>query len=133
MNRSYEFHYVYMNIAKEIAKLSRAERRKVGAVIVRGTNIISYGFNGTPSGFDNKCEDSKGETLPSVLHAETNAIIKANESLEGTTLYLTFSPCYACSKLILQAKISYVFYKDIHSDISGLDLLKEGGILVERI
>jgi len=136
LNRQTYFHVVYMKIAMQIATLSRAERRKVGAILVKDDNIISFGYNGTPAGFSNKCEDGDGCTLPYVLHAEANAIVKATKntySIVGSTLYLTFSPCYNCSKLILQAGITRVIYLDLHSNTDGLKLLRQGGVQVIKL
>lgn len=124
--RNAVFDRVYLEIAKNISTLSRACRRQVGAILVKNNNILSYGYNGTPIGFDNHCEDEDGETLPHVLHAEANAIMKAAKdgcSTVDATLYLTFSPCYQCCKLIIQAGIKRVVYLDEHSDTSGLLLL----------
>lgn len=126
MDRRDVFDRVYLEITKNISVLSRACRRQVGALLVKDNNILSYGYNGTPTGFDNHCEDEQCETLPHVLHAEANAIMKAckeGRSTNGATLYLTFSPCYQCCKLIVQAGIKRVVYLDEHSDTSGLLLL----------
>lgn len=129
--RELEFHKTYLRIAKEIGKLSYCERKKVGCLIVKDNNIISFGFNGTPSGTDNICEDINGETHWTVLHSESNAILKlatSTLSSENGIMYLTLSPCKNCAKLILQAKISKLFYINKHSDTSGLDFLIENGI-----
>ena len=124
-NRNYEFHNVYMNIANEIANLSRCKRSKVGAIIVNNKNIISYGYNGTPSGFDNCCErHDEDVTLQEVIHAETNAILKAGKHAEGSTLYVTLSPCVECCKLIKQSGIKKVYFKNLYRDTSGLEKLK---------
>ena len=130
------FDKVYMKIAKQIAKLSRAKRKQVGAILVKDHNILSFGYNGTPSKMDNKCEDfDTGETKPEVLHAETNALMKVartTQTTQGATLYITFSPCYECSKLLIQGGIKQVVYLDEHSCTKGLDLLKSIGIKVRR-
>jgi dCMP deaminase len=105
MTRKREFDLVYMKIAENIATLSRCNRAKVGAVIVKNGNIVSFGFNGTPSGFCNTCEENN-ITLPEVIHAECNAILKAGERAKGADIYLTLSPCVECCKLIKQAKIN---------------------------
>ena len=110
---SYKFHEFYMNIAIETAKLSYSQRSKVGCVVVKNKNILSYGYNGTPVGFNNKCEDESGNTLPIVVHAECNSLAKicsGTESSEGATMYCTLSPCFDCSKQIIQAKIKEVIY-----------------------
>lgn len=126
----------YLRMARSWSALSHCERKKVGAIIVRNDMIISDGYNGTPSGFDNCCENNNGETHWYVLHAEANAILKVAKSTnncEGATLYLTLSPCKDCSKLILQAGISRVVYAMDYKDVSGVDFLKSAGIEVEQI
>ncbi len=123
-------------MAQEWAKLSYCERRKVGALIVKDRMIISDGYNGTPSGFDNCCEDQEGKTQWFVLHAEANAILKlagSTQSAKDATLYLTLSPCKECSKLILQAGIKSVVYIDEYSDNDGIDFLRNHGIEVLKI
>ena len=134
--RLIQFHTVYMNIAHEIASLSRAKRRKTGALLVKDNNIISFGFNGTPRGFDNACEGENFETLGTVLHAEANCIMKCavnGQSTKGATMYCTFSPCFECAKLILQAGIKFLFYRDTHSDREGLTLLSAHGVIVKEL
>lgn len=136
MNRHEQFIITYMNIAKEIASLSYANRRKVGAIIVKNNMIISYGYNGTPYNFSNECEDDFGETKNIVVHAEANAILKAAKqgiSLDDAAMYLTFSPCLECAKLILQVGINNVFYADTHSSKLGIELLEKGGVLVKQM
>lgn len=123
MDRILEFNYVYMQIAKEVAKLSRCERAKVGALIVKDKNIISYGFNGTPSGFCNDCEKDN-VTLQEVIHAECNAILKAGKEANGSSLYITMSPCFECCKLIKQAGIRKVYFAEKYRDLTGLEKLK---------
>ena len=121
----------YLRMALEWAKLSHCNRKKVGAIIVKNGMIISDGYNGTPSGFDNCCEDENGETYWFVLHAEANAILKTASSTHdcsGATLYLTMSPCRDCSKLILQSGIKRLVYINEYKDLSGLDFLKEAGV-----
>lgn len=123
-------------MALEWAKLSYCERRQVGALIVKDRTIISDGFNGTPSGFENCCEDSEGNTQWYVLHAEANAILKlasSTQSAKEATLYITLSPCKECSKLILQSGITRVVYIEEYKDMEGINLLKRGGIEVMRI
>jgi dCMP deaminase len=126
----------YLKMALEWAKLSHCSRRKVGALIVKDKMIISDGYNGTPTGFDNCCEDKNGDTHWFVLHAEANAltkIAKSNHNANGATLYITLSPCKECSKLILQAGIKRVVYINQYKDQSGLDFLKEAGIAITLI
>ena len=118
------------------AENSYCIRRQVGALIVKDRMIISDGFNGTPSGFENVCEDESGVTKPYVLHAEANAIskvAKSGNSSEGSTLYVTASPCIECAKLIIQAGIKRVVYKDEYRLTDGIDLLKRAGIEVEKV
>lgn len=120
----------------EWAKLSYCKRKKVGALIVKDRMIISDGYNGTPSGFDNCCEDESGKTQWFVLHAEANAILKlagSTQSARDATLYLTLSPCKDCSKLVLQAGIKKVVYIDEYSDNDGIDFLKNHGIVLLKI
>lgn len=131
-----KFDFAYLKMAQEWAKLSYCERRKVGALIVKDRMIISDGYNGTPSGFDNCCEDETGKTQWFVLHAEANAILKlagSTQSAKDATLYLTLSPCKECSKLILQAGIKSVVYIDDYSDNDGIDFLRNHGIEVLKI
>lgn len=126
----------YMRMAQEWSKLSHCTRKKVGALIVREGMIISDGYNGTPTGFHNDCEDANGNTHWYVLHAEANAIMKVARSTnnaKGATLYLTHSPCKECSKLILQAGIQRLVFLDAYKDNSGLELLKEGGVLITQL
>jgi dCMP deaminase len=118
-------------MALEWAKLSHCERKQVGALIVKDRMIISDGFNGTPSGFDNCCEDENGVTKWEVLHAEANAILKvasSTQSASGATLYITLSPCQQCSKLIHQAGITRVVYSKEYKDTSGIQFLKKAGV-----
>lgn len=121
----------YLRMARIWAENSYCERRKVGAIIVKDSMIISDGFNGTPSGFENVCEDESGSTKPYVLHAEANAITKvarSNNSSDGSTLYVTASPCMECSKLIIQSGIKRVVYNELYRIADGLDLLERAGI-----
>lgn len=130
---------IYMQIAYQTAKLSYAERRKVGCIIVKDEQIVSFGYNGTPHNFDNSCEIKEGEALitkPEVLHAESNAITKLAKSTltsTGADLYTTTMPCYGCSKLIIQSGIKRVFYSEDYRDRSGIDLLKKAGIEVHEV
>lgn len=126
----------YMRMAAIWAENSYCKRRKVGALIVKDRMIISDGFNGTPSGFENVCEDENGVTKPYVLHAEANAIskvAKSGNSAEGATLFITASPCMECSKLIIQAGIKRVVYRDEYRLTDGVDLLKRAGVEIEKI
>jgi dCMP deaminase len=119
---------VFINIAKEVSTLSYCQRSKVGAVIVLDGNIISFGFNGTPKGMDNCCEDENNITFPYTIHGESNAILKAaksGQSMKGSTLYLTLSPCIDCCKLILQSEIKRVVYLEEYRDKTGIDFLKQ--------
>lgn len=126
----------YMKMAHEWSKLSHCTRKQVGALIVKEGMIISDGYNGTPTGFPNDCEDAAGLTHWYVLHAEANAIMKVARSTNnarGGTLYLTHSPCRECSKLILQAGIQRLVYFDAYKDPAGLELLNKGGLLVSKL
>lgn len=126
----------YLRMATSWAKLSHCKRKQVGALIVKDDMIISDGYNGSPSGFDNCCEDENGETHWYVLHAEANAILKVAKSTnnaKGATLYLTLSPCKDCSKLILQAGITRVVYINGYKDTSGVDFLTAAGIEITQI
>ncbi|MBQ8061187.1 MAG: dCMP deaminase family protein [Bacteroidales bacterium] len=126
----------YLEMAGIWAKNSYCKRRQVGALIVKDKMIISDGYNGTPSGFENICEDENGVTKPYVLHAEANAITKvakSGNSSEGATLYVTASPCLECSKLIIQSGVKRVVYKDEYRLTDGVDLLRRAGIEVEKI
>ncbi len=123
----------YLKMATEWARLSHCYRKQVGALIVKDGMIISDGYNGTPTGFPNACEDNDGNTHWYVLHAEANAIMKvakSNNSAKNATLYLTLSPCKECSKLILQAGIKRLVYLNEYKDNSGIDFLKEARIEV---
>lgn len=121
----------YLRMARIWAENSYCQRRKVGAILVKDQMIISDGYNGTPAGFENICEDESGVTKPYVLHAEANAITKvarSSNSSEGSTLYITASPCLECSKLIIQAGIKRVVYNDLYRIQDGLDVLKRAGV-----
>ncbi|SIT98133.1 dCMP deaminase [Epilithonimonas bovis DSM 19482] len=131
-----KFDIAYLKMATEWANLSYCKRKKVGALIVKDRMIISDGYNGTPSGFENNCEDENGKTNWFVLHAEANAILKiasSTQSCKGATLYITMSPCKECSKLILQSGIEKVVYMAGYSDDSGLQFLKNAGIEILNI
>lgn len=121
----------YLKMATIWAENSYCQRRKVGAIIVKNQMIISDGYNGTPSGFENVCEDENGITKPYVLHAEANAITKvarSNNSSDDATLYVTASPCLECAKLIIQAGIKRVVYNELYRICDGIDLLKRAGV-----
>ena len=154
---------IYMQIAYQISKLSYAERRKVGCIVVKDEQIVSFGYNGTPHGFDNQCEEtqtrnidnpdhkeiliekgyecedtccSKQVTKQEVLHAESNALMKISKSTltsKGSILYTTTSPCFECAKLIIQSGVEKVFYCEGYRDLSGISLLKKAGIIVEQV
>lgn len=126
----------YLRMAAEWGKLSHCNRKKVGAVIVKDRMIISDGYNGTPTGFENYCEDDEGYTKWYVLHAEANAILKvaaSTQSCEGATLYITLSPCKECSKLVHQAGITRVVYVNAYKDDAGLKFLAKAGVQLEHI
>ena len=126
----------YLRIAKEWGNLSYCQRKKVGAIIVKDKMIISDGYNGTPSGFENCCEDDNNVTKWYVLHAEANAILKvarSTQSCEDATLYITLSPCKDCSKLIHQSGIKRVVYQNGYRDDSGIQFLIKAGVEVEQI
>ena len=121
----------YLRMATIWAENSYCQRRKVGAIIVKDKMIISDGYNGTPSGFPNVCEDETDHTFPYVLHAEANAITKvarSNNSSEGSTLYVTASPCIECAKLIIQSGIKRVVFSELYRMSDGIDLLQRAGI-----
>ena len=131
-----KYDVAYLKMALEWAKLSYCKRKQVGALIVKDRTIISDGYNGTPSGFENCCEDENNKTKWYVLHAEANAILKisrSTQSCEGSTLYLTLSPCKECSKLIFQSGIKRVVYIQDYSDNEGLAFLKDAGVEILKI
>lgn len=126
----------YLRIATEISKLSVAKRKKVGCVIVKDNTIISFGYNGTPHGFNNICEDENNITVPEVLHAESNAITKVAKStisIVNSDMYLTLSPCYECAKLIIQSEIKTVYYTEEYRKIDGLKLLEKSNINIVKL
>ncbi|MFD0964439.1 deoxycytidylate deaminase [Pseudofulvibacter geojedonensis] len=126
----------YLRMAKEWGKLSHCNRKQVGAIIVKDRMIISDGYNGTPTGFENYCEDEEGYTKWYVLHAEANAILKvasSTQSCVGATLYITLSPCKECSKLVHQAGIKRVVYLEEYKDDSGIRFLEKAGVVVEHL
>ena len=126
----------YLKMAETWGQLSYCERKKVGALIVKDRMIISDGYNGTPSGFENVCEDEDHFTKWYVLHAEANAILKvaaSTQSCKGATLYITLSPCKECSKLIHQSGIVRVVYSRAYKDMTGLDFLKKAGVALQHL
>ena len=134
-SKNRQFDRSYLEMASVWAKNSYCTRRQVGAILVKDRMIISDGYNGTPSGFENVCEDENGVTKPYVLHAEANAITKvakSNNSSLGATLYITDSPCMECAKLIIQAGISRVVYARDYRITDGIDLLRRAGIEVVK-
>ena len=133
MTKQERYDLAYLNMATEWAQLSHCHRKKVGALVVKDRMIISDGFNGTPTGFENPCEDDDNYTKWYVLHAEANAITKvagSTASAYGATLYLTLSPCKECSKLVFQAGIKRLVYMNEYKDRSGLDFLIKAGVEV---
>ena len=130
-DKQLKFDKAYLKMALEWGKLSHCKRKQVGALIVKDRMIISDGFNGTPTGFDNCCEDENGATKWEVLHAEANAILKvasSTQSAKNATLYITLSPCPQCSKLIHQAGIKRVVYANAYKDDAGIKFLEKAGI-----
>lgn len=135
-NKQLKYDKAYLRMAREWAKLSYCQRKQVGAIIVKDRMIISDGYNGTPTGFENFCEDDEGYTKWYVLHAEANAILKvaaSTQSSKGATLYITLSPCQNCSKLIHQAGIIRVVYSKSYKDLSGVKFLEQAGIEVVHV
>lgn len=135
-NKQLRYDIAYLKMAREWGRLSHCKRKQVGALIVKDRMIISDGYNGTPSGFENYCEDDDGYTKWYVLHAEANAILKvasSTQSCKGATLYITLSPCKECSKLIHQAGIVRVVYDTAYKDDSGLTFLQRAGVIVEHL
>ena len=123
-------------MAKVWASLSKSKRKKVGALVVKGTTIISDGYNGTPTGFPNDCEDVDGNTYWYVLHAEANAILKtarSTQDISGSTLYLTLSPCKDCCKMIIQSGIKRIVYIEDYRDLDGIKVLRSSGIEIIKI
>lgn len=123
-----------MEIAETVSKMSYAKRLQVGAIVVKSNRIISIGFNGTPSGWDNNCEDENNKTKPEVIHAEANLIMKlarSNESGMGSVMFLTHAPCIDCAKLIYGSGITQVYYKHKYRDQSGVEFLKKCNVIVE--
>ncbi len=135
-SKQLKYDIAYLRMSREWAKLSYCKRKQVGAIIVKNKMIISDGYNGTPTGFENICEDADNATKWYVLHAEANAILKvasSTQSCAGATLYITLSPCKDCSKLIHQAGITRLVYHLDYKDNSGLSFLERAGVQVEQI
>ena len=139
-----KFQRLYMNIAQQVATMSQARRLQVGAIVVKDDRIISIGYNGMPSGWDNNCEDTIQhsddtvtlQTKPEVLHAETNAIAKLAKSSDsglGATLFVTHSPCLDCAKLVYQSGIGSVIYRNSYRSTSGVDFLQKSGVKVVKL
>ena len=138
MNEKKQLKYdkAYLRIAQEWSKLSHCKRKQVGALIVKDRMIISDGYNGTPTGFENYCEDDEGYTKWYVLHAEANAILKvagSTQSCRDATLYITMSPCKECSKLIHQSGIKRLVFHIDYKDNSGIEFLRKAGVEIEQI
>ena len=138
MATEYELDNAYIDISRRWAAMSKAQRLQVGCIIVKDNQIISDGFNGTPSGFNNVCEDNRLGNLvtkPEVLHAESNALMKlarSTNSSDGATMYLTCAPCFDCSKLIIQSGIKRVVYQDSYRCMDGVSLLEKAGVMIEQ-
>jgi len=131
-----KYDLAYLAMAKRWGELSHCTRKKVGALIVKDRMIISDGYNGTPTGFENPCEDEENYTKWHVLHAEANAILKvasSTQSCKGATLYLTLSPCRECSKLVYQAGIKRLVYDKAYKDTTGLEFLQKAGVEVVQL
>ena len=131
-----KYDLAYLAMAKRWSELSHCTRKKVGALIVKDRMIISDGYNGTPTGFENPCEDEENYTKWYVLHAEANAILKvasSTQSCKGATLYLTLSPCRECSKLVYQAGIKRLVYDKAYKDTTGLEFLQKAGVEVVQL
>ena len=136
MDKQTKYDQAYLQMAATWGQLLYCERKKVGALIVKDRMIISDGYNGTPSGFENVCEDEEHYTKWYVLHAEANAILKvaaSTQSCKGATLYITLSPCKECSKLIHQSGITRVVYASAYKDTSGIDFLEKAGIQLTHL
>lgn len=131
-----KFIEAHMKAAEVYASLSSAKRLQVGAVVVKDNRIISIGYNGTPSGWDNNCEDEHGQTKPEVIHAEANAILKlaaSNEAGKGAAMFVTHAPCRDCAKLIYGSGIRSVYYRDSYRDDSGVKFLESAGVIIKKV
>jgi dCMP deaminase len=137
--KEYRYHRLHMDVAKRVAKMSYAERTKVGSVLVKDGSILAYGFNGTPAGMSNVCEDIVDGVLvtkPEVQHAELNMfmkMLKSGISPKGGSLYVTLCPCLTCSKLVSGSGVKEVFYDAMYWDDAGLKFLKDSGVKVEKL
>ena len=134
--KQFNLDMVYLRMAREWSKNSHCQRSQVGCLVVKNKTIISDGYNGTPTGFPNICEDLEKNTLASVLHAEANAITKLamnTVSSHGSTMYVTLSPCFDCSKLIIQSGIKRIVFSELYRKIESLDLLSQAGIEIVYI
>jgi dCMP deaminase len=130
------FKELYMDIAERVAKMSRAEKLKVGSILVKDDRIISLSWNGTPSKWDNICEDEFGQTKPEVIHSEMNCILKlcrSHDSGNNATMFITHAPCIHCAKAIYGAGVTTVYYKTPYRDPSGIEFLKKCGVIIEQI
>lgn len=126
----------FMDVAERFAQLSSAKKLRVGAVLVKGDSIVSIGYNGTPAGWSNTCEDEEGNTIPEVIHAEANCVAKLAKSCvsgEGSTMFVTHAPCIQCAKIIYGAGIERVYYKNVYRDEEGIKFLKKCNIPVVQI
>ena len=135
-NKQDKLDILYLRMAYVWAENSHCKRNRVGCLIVKNKTIISDGYNGTPSGFPNECEDCDNKTLPSVLHSEANAITKlakSTNSSEDSTLYVTLSPCYDCAKLIIQAGIKRIVYSETYRNTDSFKLFEQAGIQIKQI
>lgn len=136
MNRELFKHKMYMRIAKEISTMSRAKRLQVGAIIVKQDRIISLGYNGTPNGWPNECENENNETLKEVLHSESNTIAKlakSNESGDGAIMYCTHQPCLDCAKLVFQSGIKEFYYNKPYRYKDGVEFLEKCNIIIKQL
>ena len=131
-----KFKTYFMKIAIETSNLSYCERSKVGAILVKNDSIISIGYNGTLPGYPNICEDKHNNTLPYVVHAEENCLMKVAKSTSSTemsSIFVTLTPCINCAKLIINSGIKHLYYYNEYRDLSGLDLIRKNGIIVEQV
>ncbi len=136
MDKQNRYDIVYMKMAKEWSTLSHCVRKQVGSLIVKDGMIISDGYNGSPAGFENVCEDCDNITHWYVIHAEANAILKCaknGHSCNGSTMYITHSPCKECSKLIFQSGIKRLVYNEFYKDTDGLDFLEKAGLEIIKL
>ena len=135
VNKEDKYHKLYMDIAERVALMSYCKRLCVGAVMIKNRRIVSMGWNGQPSGFENTCEDVENNTLSSVLHAESNLLMKvaqSTESSDNSVIYITQSPCIHCAKMIYQAGVKEVLYKEVYRDDSGIKFLEFCGVTVKH-